>query len=241
MNLFDLKKSLVKAYPYRIELHAHTSPASPCGRATPEEVIRAYKAIGFDAVVIDNHFIYQTDGTDKKEFIDRYLDDFYRAEAHGKSLGVKVFLGAEIRFTENANDYLVFGMNRQILEEIYDLLPYGLSNFRKVFSMPDSLLVQAHPGRNGMEEVDPALLDGVEILNLHPNHNSRNGLTSAMTKANGFPVVTAGSDFHHPNQGHEGLAALLTSHLPEDSFGISRILRSGDYLLELAGERIILP
>ena len=241
MNLIDFKNSLTRTYPYRIELHAHTSPASACGRATPEEVIEAYKNVGFDGIVIDNHFIFQTDGIGKREYVDRYLDDFCRAKACGEKLGLKVYLGAEIRFTENSNDYLVFGVNRELLEEIYDLLPYGLKNFRETFSMPESLLVQAHPRRNGMEEVDPSLLDGVEIFNMHPNHNSRNGMTSAAAKAEGFSVVTAGSDFHHPNQGHEGLSALRAKNLPDDSFGLAALIKSGDYLLELAGERIILP
>lgn len=241
MNLNEYKNSLSKAYPFRIELHAHTSPASSCGRETPEGVVRTYHQIGYDGIVIDNHFIYQAEATSKKDYIDRYFDDYNRALACGNELGMKVYLGTEIRFTENVNDYLVFGVNRELLEQIYDLLPYGLENFRKEFSMPDSLLIQAHPRRDGMEEVDPALLDGVEIFNMHPNHNSRNGLTSAAVKAQGFSIVTVGSDFHHPNQGHEGLSALRASVLPEDSFEIAGILRSGNYLLELAGERIILP
>lgn len=241
MNLQEIKESLTLTYPYRIELHAHTSPASSCGRATPEEVIKAYHEIGFDGIVLQNHFLFQKDGMDKKEYLDRYLDDYHRAVSAAGPLGFRVYLGAEIRFTENVNDYLVFGVNREMLEEIYDLLPYGLANFRKEYSMPKSLLVQAHPRRDKMEEVDPSLLDGVEIFNMHPNHNSRNGLTSAAVKANGFSVVTAGSDFHHPNLGHEGLSALRASVLPEDCFEISRILREGDYLFELAGERIVLP
>lgn len=241
MNLTDLKYDLIRSYPFRIELHAHTSPASSCGRATPEEVVEAYKKIGFDAITIDNHFVHQADKMMKMEYVDRFLDDFYRAEACGEKLGFKVYLGAEIRFTENVNDYLVFGVNRDLLEEIYDLLPYGLKNFRKEFSMPESLLVQAHPRRDKMEEVDSSLLDGIEIFNMHPNHNSRNGLTSAAAKADGVSIVTAGSDFHHPNLGHEGLSALRAKNLPDDSFGLAALIKSKDYLLELAGERIILP
>ncbi|MBE6712948.1 MAG: transposase [Ruminococcaceae bacterium] len=241
MNLIEFKNSLMVAYPFRVELHSHTSPASSCGRATPEQVIFAYQKAGFDAIVIENHFIYRTDGTDKNTYIDRFLDDFYKADECGKKLGVKVYLGAEIRFTENVNDYLVFGVNRELLEVIYDLLPYGLANFRKEISMPDSLLVQAHPGRDGMEKVDPSLLDGVEIFNMHPNHNSRNGMTSNAAKKDGFAIVTAGSDFHHPDKEHEGLAALRAPILPEDSYGLAALLKSKNYLLELAGQRIILP
>ena len=240
MNVTERKNALTEAYPYRIELHAHTSPASSCGRATPEEVIRAYHKIGFDGIAIENHFIFQSD-CDKASYIDRFLDDFYRADACGKELGIKVYLGAEIRFTENVNDYLVFGVNRELLELIYDLLPYGLENFRKELKMPDSLLIQAHPRRDNMTEVDLSLLDGVEIFNMHPNHNSRNGLTGVAVEKAGVNIVTAGSDFHHPNKNHEGLAALRAPFLPEDSFALSALLKSRDYLLELAGKRILLP
>jgi len=241
MNLQELKKSVENAFPVRIELHAHTSPASTCGRATPEEMIGAYHAVGYDAVHVTNHFQYRTDGTGKNEYIDRFLDDYYKAEEEGNQLGMRVYLGAEIRFTENVNDYLVFGVDRNLLEEIYDLLPFGIQNFRKNFSMPKSLFVQAHPRRDGMEEVDPSLLDGVEIFNMHPNHNSRNGLTSTIVKAQGYSIVTAGSDFHHPGKGHEGLAALRSAFLPKDSFELASLIKEGAYLLELAGNRIVLP
>ena len=60
--------------------------------------------------------------------------------------------------------------------------------------MPDSLLIQAHPRRDKMETVDPSLLDEVEIFNMHPNHNSRNGLTSAAVKAQGGHFLMKGNE-----------------------------------------------
>ena len=38
--LANIRESLSKEYPYRIELHAHTNPASPCGKASPEEAVQ---------------------------------------------------------------------------------------------------------------------------------------------------------------------------------------------------------
>lgn len=106
--------------------------------------------------------------------------------------------------------------------------------------MPDSVFVQAHPKRDGMEMVNPALLDGIEVFNMHPHHNSRVGLASLYAKENNISVITAGSDFHHQNVSHEGLAAIRTKYLPDDTFGIAKLLRQGDYLIEIARENIIL-
>ena len=32
-------RELSEAYPYRVELHAHTSPASPCSEIPPEVLV----------------------------------------------------------------------------------------------------------------------------------------------------------------------------------------------------------
>ncbi|MBQ9946712.1 MAG: PHP domain-containing protein [Clostridia bacterium] len=241
MNIKDLKASLLKEYSFQTELHAHTSPASSCSQVLPEEMAETYKKLGYDAVTIANHFVYEYQGLSKNEVIDRFFDNFERAEKRGKEIGIRVLLAAEIRFSENENDYLIYGVTRKMLEEIYDLLPYGIENFRKVYKMPDSVFLQAHPFREDMELVSPAILDGIEVFNMHPNHNSKVGIASVYAKEQNFSIITAGSDFHHPNRGHEGVSAIRTKHLPEDGFDIAKILRSGDYLLEVGRNNIIIP
>lgn len=241
MDLKALKKELLGEYRFQTELHAHTTDASSCSQVPPEDMAVIYKNLGYDAVTIANHFIYEYEGLTKNEMIDRFFDNFERAENKGKEIGIKVLLAAEIRFTENDNDYLVYGVDRKMLEEIYDLLPYGIENFRKVYSMPRSVFVQAHPFRDGMEHVDPALLDGIEAFNLHPNHNSRVGIASVYADKQQFSVITAGSDFHHPDRGHEGVSAIRSTYLPEDSFGLAKLLKEGNYLLEIGRNNIIIP
>ena len=73
----SIKDELIKEYKYRIELHAHTSPASPCSEVLPEELVKTYHELGYDAVVVTNHFVKwifreQT----KEEALEGYLKDY---------------------------------------------------------------------------------------------------------------------------------------------------------------------
>ena len=58
---------------------------------------------------------------------------------------------------------------------------------------------------------------------------------------NGLPIVTAGSDYHHPNRRHEGVAALRSDRLPADSFDLAARLKSGHYLLEIGRNHLVIP
>ena len=236
----NLKETLAAEYPCRIELHAHTTPASKCSEITPEQMVQSYKDIGFDALVLTNHFL-RKDDMSKEEYVDFYMADYERTREAGERLGLKVYLGTEIRFTENSNEYLIFGVTRSMLEDIYDLLPYGVANFRQQYSLPDSVFVQAHPMRKNSTPVAPELLDGVEVFNTHPHHDSKIGPTALFAQKNKMEIITGGSDFHHPNLNHEGLSAMRTRCLPEDSFGLAAILKEKDYILEVGRGILILP
>ena len=69
MSLKDLKSELLSQYEYQIEMHAHTSPASGCSQVPPKEMAETYKNLGYDAVVITNHFLYQHDNCSKEDFL----------------------------------------------------------------------------------------------------------------------------------------------------------------------------
>lgn len=243
MSALDVKKVLVKEYPYRIELHAHTTPASSCSDIEPAEMIRIYSEKKYNAVVITNHF-YKSANEDtslKNSYIDRYISDYQKAADEAEKHNMKAFLGAEIRFTENSNDYLLFGVDREILSICYDYLDKGVEKFRNEVALEKSVFLQAHPFRNGIELVDPTFLDGIESFNMHPNHNSRVGQAARYAKENKLSIKVAGSDFHHKNQGHEALSALRSRMMPMDSFDIAKILRSSDYIFELGEDSILIP
>ena len=177
--LTSIRQTLAKEYPYRIELHAHTSIASPCGKATPEETVRLYLEAGFDGLVITNHFSLASFGDiSKEDLVALHMTAYERACKAAEGTGLKVYLCAEIRFVENGNDYLLYGVSQEILETVYDHFHKGLAAFRESAPLPQSLLIQAHPFRDGCVPAEGRLLDGVEVFNMHPNHNPRSALAA---------------------------------------------------------------
>lgn len=148
LNLSELKSELKKEYRYRIEAHAHTAPISSCSEVSPEEAINVYSSLGYDGIVLTNHFIYEYNymkGNSVEDGIKKYMSAYYEAAELGKKKNISVLLGAEIRFTENTNDYLVFGVDEKMLTDIYGLLPYGIENFRKNYSMPKKRIPSGAP------------------------------------------------------------------------------------------------
>ena len=225
-------------YIYKTELHMHTEPASSCGHVFPEEAVRLYAEKGYHSLVICNHFSYKLllQG-DKKETIETYLDDIRRAKEAAKEYDINIILGCEVRVEENVNDYLLFGIDEEDLSFIYDYLDKPFEEFSKAFRSEDKLIIQAHPFRDGMTMVNPDLLDGIEVFNMHPRHNSRNGLSARYAKEHPF-IVTAGTDFHRVQD--VGLSAMLTKTEMKTSHDIVMALKEGNYIFEI-GENIVIP
>lgn len=229
---------VIKEYKYKTELHAHTNPASPCSDFSPADVIQRYAELGFDSIVISNHFYPGMRFLDNKEkCIKAFLKDFDESQNLGMAFGINVILGCELRFTENLNDYLVFGIDRDFLGFAFDSMNQGLENFSKSFRSDNTLIVQAHPYRDGMTLVPAELLDGIEVFNMHPWQNSRIALAAKYAHEHNL-TVTCGSDFHH--EGHQGMTALLTRTEMKTSHDIAKVLKSRDYLIEISG-CIVLP
>ena len=159
----------------------------------------------------------------------------------GEEYGLKVYLGAEIRFTENENDYLIYGLTEEMLPEIYAYLPFGVENFRKKYPMQNSAFIQAHPFRDGMVEIDPALLDGIETFNMHPGQRSRNAVANLYAAEKDFGIRIVGSDFHFLRGRGLAVSAIRTKTLPEDTFALAAILKSGDFLGEIGNRALVLP
>lgn len=231
-----MKEQILKQYPYRIELHSHSNPASGCSRLKPEELVRIYSEKGYHGLVLTNHLEPDKMRHGKQEAIAMHMRDYVAAKEAGERYGIAVYLGAELRFCENINDYLIYGADEALLGTFYDYIPEGLERFRAEVSMPDSVILQAHPFRPNMVLADPNLLDGMECLNLHPRHNSAVGLATQYAYEKNLTIKIAGGDCH--DMGDQGTAALRTKTLPKDSFEIARILKSGDYVFEIGGGSI---
>ena len=167
MNAQEIKAQLEKEYKYRLELHAHSKPASGCSEVPVPDLVALYAELGYQGVVLTNHFIYDYStcmrGRSVEEGIEVWLNDYRAAVEEGKKYGLAVFLGAEIRFTENNNDYLIYGLTEKMLPEIYRLLPEGIEHFRRNYAMPDSVFAEILSGcsvrRDGVKKL---LLSGLK-------------------------------------------------------------------------------
>ena len=243
MDISKIKNEIIGEYKYRIEMHAHTKPMSTCSSVSPDEMVELYHQKGYDGVVVANHFsnysLNKMEGLDKEGYIDAFLKDFADAQKAAEKHGMTIYLGCELRFDENDNDYLIYGVDRDILYKCYDYMDKEIATFRKEVSLNDSVIMQAHPFRGTVNLVDPTLLDGMEMLNMHPWFNPLPSKTVQYTYENNLKIKTAGSDFHAPD--HVACSALRSKFIPKDAFELAKLLKSGDYVLEIGENAIVLP
>lgn len=198
---------------WNVESHAHTAEVSGCAKMPAAEMIRQCKAAGCDAVIVTDH--YTPDFFDESLSPEAYaarVDDFFSgyraAKAEGDLLGVAVFPALEVRITAGMEDYLVYGISPDELKALGNLAYLSLPQLReKIHSTPHGLLIQAHPFRGYLNCQPAELLDGVEINNANPRHNSHNDRALTFAVANNL-LHTSGSDVHQ--LGDAG-AALMTA------------------------------
>ncbi len=219
---------------YLTELHAHTATVSPCATMEPEQTVERYIAAGYSTIVITDHYcnyVLDPAGESWEEKLNHYTEGFRRAKAHATGR-LNVLLGCELRFLQNHNDYLVFGMDEQFLLTHPELHLMKLRTFSELARENGLLVVQAHPFRNGMTVMNPKHLDGVEVFNGHPDADSRNAIADIWAKRYGL-IRTSGSDFHHT---HSIEAGGIITDVPVTSMGqLIEILRSGNYTIRCQG------
>lgn len=235
-SIKKISEEIKKAYPYRIELHAHSQPVSKCANFPTEEVLKTFRDDGYDGIAITNHFMTH-DNKPKEEHAAFYQRELYKAYDLAEKIGIKMYAGAELRFKfVNDNDYLLFGYNPDDIFYICQLLETDLETFVKSYKTDDMFLLQAHPFRDNMVRADTDLLDGIEGFNLHPNHNSRVAVSVNFANEHN-KIITMGTDYHHLN--HDNLCATRMSILPANEKELVRVLKSDDFVYEI-GDKIII-
>jgi len=87
----------------KFDLHVHTAETSKCGIVSAPDLVRSYKAAGYDGVVITDHMhetyiSLQNCRDDWQECVTRYLFGYQEAKRVGDEIGLTVALGVELRF-----------------------------------------------------------------------------------------------------------------------------------------------
>jgi predicted metal-dependent phosphoesterase TrpH len=214
----------------KIELHIHTTGFSYCGKLSTAEIVDLYSQAGYDAIVITNHF----NSISKRWFLDNGGKDYYKsyfdtigqAAELGKKCGLLVLGGFELRFDENANDYLVYGMTPEQCLDYEKIFTMTAAEFGAFARENDILFYQAHPFRNGITVVNPEHLLGIEVLNTHPRHDSRNDIALAWAEKYGLHKI-AGSDCHQKQD--VGSSAIFTDHPVKDMSDLVYVLKNDLY------------
>ena len=151
---------------FKTELHCHSKSVSACARVSNEEIIQKFTEAGYTSLVLTNHFNKGTQDflgcANYQDFVTSYLKGYedLKRDASGK---LNVILGMELRFNENSNDYLVFGITEELLRAHEDIFSLNPESFSKISRENGLLFIQAHPFRNTMTVINPAFLDGVEV------------------------------------------------------------------------------
>lgn len=183
------------------DTHVHTDEVSRCAQMPAADVVRHYADAGYDGLIVTDHLSRHTfahmENADWNAKIDHFLTGYHLALAQSKQYtDFTVLLGAEVRLDCDAdNDYLLYGVSEAFLRSAPDILQMSFESMASLVREHGLLLVQAHPFRECMQIADWRLLDGVEVFNGNPSHESNNPIADAWAERHGL-LKTSGSDFH---------------------------------------------
>lgn len=190
---------------YKTELHCHTSEVSHCAGESAADTVEKYLRYGYSTIVLTNHLAggnfdrmgYGDASWEEKAKM--YVDGYYKMKdaAAGR---MNILFGAEIRFDELENDYLLFGMTPEFLADHPDIYKMSLGDFYNEINHPNRfIIIQAHPMRFHMQHVFPWFVDGWEIYNGHPDNESYNRAAKAYAEYFPAKIFTSGTDHHDAN------------------------------------------
>ena len=166
----------------KIDLHIHTSVASPCSVLSIEQLFKAAKVRGLDGVCITDHSSY---------------DGFLKVKRAAAEMMpcLKVFFGVEIQTT--GGDMLVYSLHKlpdSVLNSVPE--PQYLIDCAHEY---EGLAVAAHPFRRNAPSLGSMLqdlkgLDGIEVQNGNCDDHINAMALEASSQFNLFP--TSSSDAH---------------------------------------------
>ena len=186
-------------YTFLTELHCHTAQVSSCGVLSARELVEAYAKAGYNTLVITDHLHWDgLKNQPKGARADWFLSGYEAAKRAAQPLGIKVLLGAEIRIESGSEDYLCFGLTPDSLGRVIDILE-SLPSLERLYgelTKMGLMLIQAHPFRPGLIANDGSAVDGIEVYNGNPRHDSRNAVAKAHAQSIPGAIMISGSDAH---------------------------------------------
>ena len=204
---------------YLYDPRTRTAETSKCGHLYAAEVVDRYVRNGCSGLVVTDHlhpeYLSRIDTQHNWDMVmDHYLSGYHASKKRGDEVGLDVLLGAEFRFPENDNDYLVYGIDEQWLRSNPYACCMSAQEFYDKFHN-EVLIIHAHPFREGSAPVQETAIHGAEIINNNPRHENNNDQALAMCRRHPEYFRLAGSDTHR--DGDEARAGVILPERVKDS------------------------
>ena len=222
---------------FKTEAHIHTRPVSSCGKLTPVEQVRLFKAAGYDTIIISDHFSaghFKKMGEDLtfEQCVDKLCDAYLEAKAEGDKVGLTVLFSVELSF--HKNHYLLYGVTREMLKLREDIFDIDIDELYAHLKAHGVTIVQAHSHRAGKCIPHPHHVDGFEI-NCCLRKENYNEKTMQVAKEYGKPL-TIGSDCHRPED--VGVSATLTEEKIDSIEKYLELMRAGKLILSIGNAAV---
>jgi histidinol phosphatase-like PHP family hydrolase len=221
------------------DVHVHTAEVSHCGRLSASETVEIYVSAGYDGICVTDHYnrgYFESLEGSWSERIDRYYSGYEIARARGEKLGLTVLHGAEIRIDGAGNEYLVYGVSKEDMishPHLYALTIEELSDF---VHSHGGMIFEAHPFRPDLFLADTRFLDGIEVFNGNPRHNSSNYRAIGAAAENGM-LMLSGSDSHE--HGDCGLGGMVFRTPVKTEADLLSAFRSGNYAFLVTPQKLV--
>lgn len=187
---------------YKYDTHVHTAEASGCATASGAEQARRYKELGYDGIIITDHFFNGNSAIhnyyDWYDRVRQFCKGYENAKAEGDRIGLKVFFGIEYSYF--GTDLLTYGIDKDWLYQNDNIMDVSVYEYIKRVHDAGGIIVHAHPFREAsyINEVKlmPKWVDGVEVYNAGNYDEKFNERAKWYAEQYNLPI-TAGTDNHH--------------------------------------------
>lgn len=187
---------------YKYDTHVHTAEASGCATASGAEQARRYKELGYDGIIITDHFFNGNSAIhhyyDWYDRVRQFCKGYENAKSEGDRIGLKVFFGIEYSYF--GTDLLTYGIDKDWLYQNDNIMDVSVYEYIKRVHDAGGIIVHAHPFREAsyINEVKlmPKWVDGVEVYNAGNYDEKFNERAKWYAEQYNLPI-TAGTDNHH--------------------------------------------
>lgn len=220
---------------FKTELHCHSKEVSTCANEGADVIVPKYLKYGYSTLVITNHLSLNCHSTDYfagkswEEKAEHFIEGYRAFKKVADGTGLNIIFGAEIRFPQYFNDYLLFGLTEEYLLSHENIYCTDVATFHEQCKRDGLLLIQAHPFRQDLHIISRSAVDGYEVYNGHPFQEGANKAAFEYGKSVPGAILTSGTDHHGTNYYPAG--GIMTGHEIKTSGDLLSTLRSGNYFL----------